>query len=180
MLFSREDIIRTQRELAQLGYFNPEAFTINPVQHPENGTVDIEYGVEEKPSDQIELSGGFGGGQIVGTVGLRFTNFSLNKFFNPSAWRPVPSGDGQSVTLRVQSSGRQFQSYSFSFTEPWLGGHKPNSLTFSVSFQKFSRPSFGDLKSNLKVISFTLGYGKRIKWPDDFFQLNQALILRYY
>jgi len=179
-LFSREDIIRTQRELAQLGYFNPEAFMINPIQHPEIGVVDIEYGVEEKPSDQIELSGGYGGGTIVGTVGLRFTNFSLRKFFDLSAWRPVPSGDGQVLSLRIQSNGKFFQAYTFSFTEPWLGGRKPNSLTFSVQYQNIAQPSFDGLAHKMGVLSFTLGFGKRLTWPDDYFQLYQAISSNFY
>ena len=179
-LFSREDIIRTQRELAQLGYFNPEAFLINPIQHPEIGVVDIEYGVEEKPSDQIELSGGYGGGTIVGTIGLRFTNFSLRKFFDLSAWRPVPSGDGQVLSLRIQSNGKFFQAYTFSFTEPWLGGRKPNSLTFSVQYQNIRQASFDGLDHKLGVMSFTLGFGKRLTWPDDYFQLYQAVSINFY
>ena len=179
-LFSREDIIRTQRELAQLGYFNPEAFMINPIQHPEIGVVDIEYGVEEKPSDQIELSGGYGGGTIVGTVGLRFTNFSLRKFFDLSAWRPVPSGDGQVLSLRIQSNGKFFQAYTFSFTEPWLGGRKPNSLTFSVQYQNIAQASFDGLDHKMGVLSFTLGFGKRLTWPDDYFQLYQAVSSNFY
>lgn len=179
-LFSREDIIRTQRELSQLGYFNPEAFVINPIQHPEVGVVDIEYGVEEKPSDQIELSGGYGGGTVVGTVGLRFTNFSLRRMFTPGAWRPVPSGDGQVLSLRIQSNGRFFQAYSFSFTEPWLGGKKPNSLTFSAQLQNINN-GFNSLgESRLSVVSLTLGLGKRLTWPDDYFQLYQALSLNFY
>ena len=179
-LFSREDIIRTQRELAQLGYFNPEAFLINPIQHPEIGVVDIEYGVEEKPSDQIELSGGYGGGSIVGTIGLRFTNFSLRKFFDPGAWRPVPSGDGQVVSLRIQTNGKFFQSYSFSFTEPWLGGKKPNSLTFSAVYQNINQGFNINGESRLGTVSLTLGYGKRLTWPDDYFQLYQAISLNFY
>jgi outer membrane protein insertion porin family len=179
-LFSREDIIRTQRELSQLGYFNPEAFGINPIQHPETGTVDIEYVVEEKPSDQIELSGGYGAGTIIGTVGLRFTNFSLRKFFDFSEWKPVPSGDGQQISLRVQSNGRFFQAYSFSFTEPWLGGRKPNSLTFGLSYQRFLQRGLNGIDGTLGVASATIGLGKRLTWPDDYFQLYQAITLQRY
>ena len=94
-LFSRTDIIRTQRELAQLNYFNPESFGVNPVQNQAEGTVDIEYTVEEKPSDQIEVSGGWGGGRVVGSLSLSFTNFSAKKMFEKGAWRPIPTGDGQ-------------------------------------------------------------------------------------
>ncbi len=183
MLFSREDIIRTQRELSQLGYFNPEAFGINPIQHPETGTVDIEYGVEEKPSDQIELSGGYGAGTIIGTVGLRFTNFSLRKFFDFSEWKPVPSGDGQQVSFRVQSNGKYFQAYSFSFTEPWLGGRKPNSLTVGFSYQRYLTPvgiNAAKGAGTLGISSVTVGLGKRLEWPDDYFQLFQAITLQEY
>ena len=179
-LFSREDIIRTQRELSQLGYFNPESFGINPIQHPETGTVDIEYVVEEKPSDQIELSGGYGAGTIIGTVGLRFTNFSLRKFFDFSEWKPVPSGDGQQVSLRIQSNGRFFQAYSFSFTEPWLGGRKANSLTFGLSYQRFLQSGLNGIDGTLGVSSATVGLGKRLTWPDDYFQLYQAITLQRY
>ena len=117
-LFSRTDIIRTQRELAQLGYFNPEAFGINPIQHPEDGTVDIEYTVEEKPSDQVELSGGWGG-TAVGSLSC-FTNFSAKRMFEKGAWIPVPTGDGQRLSIMARSNGLP-QSYNLSFTEPWLG-----------------------------------------------------------
>lgn len=179
-LFSREDIIRTQRELSQLGYFNPESFGINPIQHPETGTVDIEYTVEEKPSDQIELSGGYGNGTIIGTVGLRFTNFSIRKFFDFSEWKPVPSGDGQQVSLRVQSNGKYFQAYSFSFTEPWLGGRKPNSLTFALSYQRFLQPGLNGANGTLGITTASLGLGKRLTWPDDYFQLFQAISIQQY
>ncbi|NND93268.1 MAG: outer membrane protein assembly factor BamA, partial [Flavobacteriales bacterium] len=104
-LFSRSDIIRTQRELSQLGYFNPEGFGINPIQNPSDGTVDIEYTVEEKPSDQVELQGGWGAGRVVGTLGLSFNNFSIKNVFNGDAWRPVPKGDGQRLSLRAQTNG---------------------------------------------------------------------------
>ena len=131
-LFSRNDIIRTQRELSQLGYFNPENFGIDPVQNPEDGTVDITYTVEETANDQIELSAGWGGGFLVGTIGLKFNNFSIQNFFKKDAWNPLPSGDGQSLALRISATGVNYQNYSLSFTEPWLGGKKPTSLSFSV------------------------------------------------
>ncbi|NDF59735.1 MAG: outer membrane protein assembly factor BamA, partial [Crocinitomicaceae bacterium] len=136
-LFSRNDIIRTQRELSQLGYFNNEAFQINPLPNPQEGTVDIEYVVEEKSSDQIELSGGYGAGRIIGTLGLTFNNFSLQNMFNKGAWEPLPSGDGQKLSLRAQTNGTFYQSYSFSFTEPWLGGKKPNSLSTWLTHSQF-------------------------------------------
>lgn len=177
-LFNRTEIIRTQRELSQLGYFNPEAFDVQPMPNPEDGTVDLEYVVEEKPSDQIELSGGWGAGRVVGTLGVSFTNFSLKNFFNKSAWRPVPSGDGQRLSIRAQSNGLFFQSYSLSFTEPWLGGKKPNALSFSVSHSVQSNGQrkkidgeINPFRQSLHITGITLGLGKRLRWPDDYFQL---------
>ena len=177
-LFNRTDIIRTQRELSQLNYFNPEAFGINPIQHPEDGTVDIEYQVEEKPSDQIELSGGWGGGRIVGSLGLSFTNFSAKNIFKKGAWRPIPTGDGQRLSIRAQSNGLYFQSYNLSFTEPWLGGKKPNSLSVSVwkSVQSNGQPKYingelNELRNSLEVLGAARtndesgGDGRRL-WVD--------------
>lgn len=181
-LFNRTDIIRTQRELSQLNYFNPEAFGINPIQHPEDGTVDIEYQVEEKPSDQIELSGGWGGGRIVGSLGLSFTNFSAKNIFKKGAWRPIPTGDGQRLSIRAQSNGLYFQSYNLSFTEPWLGGKKPNSLSVSVwkSVQSNGQPKYingelNELRNSLEVIGAQIGLGQRWKKPDDWFQMRASL-----
>ncbi|MFM7178219.1 MAG: outer membrane protein assembly factor, partial [Bacteroidota bacterium] len=129
--FSRSDVMRTTRELSQLGYFDPEQLGVVPTPNPQDGTVDIEYKVAERSNDQVELSGGWGAGQVVGSLGLVLNNFSARKMFDPKAWSPVPGGDGQRVSVRAQSNGRFFQSYNLSFTEPWLGGKKPNSLTVS-------------------------------------------------
>ncbi len=182
-LFSRTDIIRTQRELARLNYFNPEAFQVNPKNNNEAGTVDIEYVVEEKPSDQIELSGGWGFGRIIGTLGLQFTNFSLRNFFKKDAWRPIPSGDGQQLSIRAQSNGIFFQSYNLSFTEPWLGGKKPNSLTFGLfhSVQTNGQPKKteeGDpnpLRQSLFISGASVGFGQRWQRPDDWFLMYASL-----
>ena len=181
-LFSRTDIIRTQRELSQLNYFNPEAFGINPIQHPEDGTVDIEYQVEEKPSDQIELSGGWGGGRVVGSLGLSFTNFSAKNMFKRDAWRPIPTGDGQRLSIRAQSNGLYFQSYNMSFTESWLGGKKPNSLSVAVwkSIQSNGQPKqidgeINELRNSLEVIGAQVGLGQRWKKPDDWFLMRASL-----
>ena len=186
-LFSRTDIIRTQRELSQLGYFNPEAFGVNPIQHPEDGTVDIEYTVEEKPSDQIELSGGWGGGRVVGTLGVSFTNFASSKMFKKGTWRPIPTGDGQRLSLRAQSNGLFFQSYNFSFTEPWLGGKKPNSLSFSVwrSIQSNGQPrqidgEINEARTSLQITGAQLGLGQRWKKPDDWFVFRAALSYQHF
>jgi outer membrane protein insertion porin family len=135
-LFSKENIIRSVRELSQMGHFNPETIKPDVVPHPEDGTVDINYELEERANDQIELSGGWGAGMFVGTVGLKFSNFSVRNITNKKAWKPLPTGDGQSLSLRAQTNGTYYQSYSFSFTEPWLGGKKPNSFTFSVYYSK--------------------------------------------
>lgn len=183
-LFSRSDIIRTQRELAQLGYFDPEQFEINPVQNDREGTVDLEYGVVEKPSDQIELSGGWGAGRIVGTLGVSFTNFSMRNILNFKKWRPLPTGDGQRLSVRVQSNGIFFQAYNASFTEPWLGGKKPTSLTVSVSHSvQTNGVSKRDETRNRQALLITggsVGIGKRLPWPDDYFQLFQQLSYQYY
>lgn len=174
--FSRNDIIRTQRELNNLGYFNPETMGVNPIPNPSDGTVDIEYTVEEKPSDQIELSGGWGGGRVVGTLGLVFNNFALGKLFK-GPWNPLPSGDGQRLSIRAQSNGLWYQSLNFSFTEPWLGGKKPNSLTVSAYHSVLSNgvSKKDDGREDLKVSGAALGLGRRNKWPDDFFQTYMEL-----
>ncbi len=178
-LFSRSDIIRTQRELMQLGYFNPETMSVNPIPNQENGTVDIEYVLEEKPSDQIELSGGWGGGRVVGSLGVSFNNFSTRNFFKKGAWRPLPAGDGQRLSLRAQSTGLGFQAYSMSFTEPWLGGRKPNSLSISLTHTNLNNTS-GDFTQSFKSYGMSLGLGRRLKFPDDFFTLYNEASYQYY
>lgn len=188
-LFNRNDIIRTQRELAQLGYFNEQAFQINPIPNPQDGTVDIEYVVEEKSSDQIELSGGYGGagvngqsGRIIGTLGLTFNNFSTKNFFKKGSWSPLPGGDGQRVSLRIQTNGKFYRGYNFSFTEPWLGGKKPNSLTFGASWTLLGNgyaPTSDDFKG-LRLGGFNLGLGRRKKFPDDWFQAYYELSYQQY
>ena len=125
--FSRSDVIRTQREIANLGYFNQEKINPNIVPNQEDGTVDINWGLEEKSSDQLELSAGWGGGiGLTGTLGVSFNNFSIKNIFKKTAWDPLPTGDGQKLSIRVQSNGQAFRSYNFSFTEPWLGGKRRN------------------------------------------------------
>src|SRR5258706_11264287 len=181
-LFNRSDIIRTQRELSQLGYFNPEKLAVNPKPNPADGTVDIEYVVEEKPSDQVELSGGYGASQLVGTLGLSFTNFSLRNFFKKGAWTPLPSGDGQRLSLRAQTNGKYYQSYNMSFTEPWLGGKKPNSLSTSVfhSIQSNGRSTEDPLRQSITITGGSVGLGKRLKWPDDYFTIYVEGSYQYY
>jgi outer membrane protein insertion porin family len=181
-LFSRAEIIRTQRELAQLGYFDQEKLGVNPIPNPADGTVDIEYSVEERPADQLELSGGYGGNQLVGTLGLSFNNFSAKNFFKADAWRPLPSGDGQKLSLRAQTNGKYYQSYNASFTEPWLGGKKPNSfsVTFFHSIQKSGNLETASTTQQIKISGVSLGLGKRLKKPDDYFSIYHEVSFQYY
>jgi outer membrane protein insertion porin family len=183
--FSRSDIIRTQRELSQLGYFNQEKIGINPVPNQEDGTVDINYALEEKSSDQLELSAGWGGNiGLTGTLGVTFNNFSIKNIFSKESWDPLPSGGGQKLSLRFQSNGRFFRSLNFSFTEPWLGGKKRNSFTVSIFNTRFSNaynPYTGMFDRNYADSSFlnttggSISLGKQLKWPDDFFNLVYTL-----
>lgn len=181
-LFRRSDIIRTNRELSQLGYFDPEKIAVNPVPNPQDGTVDIEYRVEEKPSDQLQLSGGWGAGRLIGNLGLAFNNFSARKFFKKGAWQPLPSGDGQRLSINASSTGRAFQSYNLSFTEPWLGGRRPNSLTITGFHSVFGNGAAktDPNRSATKTTGLVIGYGRRLRWPDDFFSLTHSLNYSYY
>jgi len=181
-LFSRSDIIRTIRELGTLRYFNPETITPDVIPDPVSGTVDIVYSVEETSADQIELSGGWGYGRIIGTLGVSFNNFSLRNFFNKDAWHPVPSGDGQKLSLRVQSYGRGYISYSVAFTEPWLGGKKPNAFSVSYYYSLYNNglSRKNPLYSSFKINGLSFGLGKRLTWPDDFFTLFQGINFQRY
>lgn len=176
-LFRRSDIQRSMRDLSQLGYFDPEKLDVKPVPNPETGTVDIEYSVTERSTSQLELQGGWGGGTLVGTLGLNFNNFSARNIFNAKAWKPLPTGDGQTISLRAQTNGSFFQSYSLSFTEPWLGGKKPNSLTVSLyhNIQTLAPPPGSTSRQRLDITGVTVGLGRRLKWPDDYFTLYQAI-----
>ncbi|MBS1623904.1 MAG: outer membrane protein assembly factor [Bacteroidetes bacterium] len=183
--FSRSDLIRSQREIINLGYFDPQQLDVVPIPNAENGTVDIEYRVTEKPSDQLELSAGYGGSNygLTGTLGVTFTNFSLRNIINKKSWNPLPSGDGQRLSVRVQSGGKMSQFYTLSFTEPWLGGKKPNSLTFA-----FNRTNIYSYDNGLTYASTghyfstggTVSWATRLKKPDDFFTFEAALTYQYY
>ncbi|HEY5369674.1 MAG TPA: POTRA domain-containing protein [Hanamia sp.] len=188
--FSRELIIRTQRELSGLGYFDPEKISPGIVPNQGDGTVDITWNLEEKSSDQLELSAGFGGGiGLTGTLGVTFNNFSIYNIFNKKAWDPLPVGDGQRLSLRAQGNGKQFRSYNVSFTEPWLGGKKRNPFTVSYYNTKYANAynpltgrydkSYAD-SSYIKTVGFSLSLGKQLKWPDDYFTLvYQVNFLQY-
>ena len=180
--FSRSDIIRSQRQIIALGYFNPENIGIQTPVDQTNGTVDIIYEVEERPSDQLELSagwGGFGKSKIIGTLGVTFNNFSLRNIFNRDAWSPLPQGDGQRFSVRAQTNGDYFQSYNFSFTEPWLGGKRPNSFTVGGVLTKFNQVGFAVPTPKLAIGRAFVGLGSRLKWPDDNFVSNTTLSLEY-
>jgi outer membrane protein insertion porin family len=151
-----------------LGYFNPENMDIQTPVNAQNGTVDIDYTLEERPSDQLELSAGYGGFQgLVGTLGVTFNNFSLRNIKDRSTWNPLPQGDGQRLSIRAQSNSNIFQSYNFSFTEPWLGGKKPNSLTVGAVYSNFDYSNFGQGRFTISNVS--LGLGTQLKRPDDYF-----------
>lgn len=186
--FSRSDLIRSQREILNLGYFNQENLQVIPIPDPAKGTVDIKYIVEEKPSDQLQVQGGWGGrvrdtqgnvigGGFVGTVQLGFNNFSTKKFFKKGAWRPIPAGDGQKLNLAVQMNGVGWQNYSISFLEPWLGGKKPNSLgvRFYYTINQNPRTDF-----RMGTFGTSIDFGTRLKWPDDFFRSYSSLNYKYY
>lgn len=177
--FSKEQLIRTVREIGQLGNFDESKTVPTPKPNPADGTVDIEYTVEEKPSDQIELSGGFGGGRVIGTLGLTFNNFSLRNIFNGSAYRPLPKGDGQKLSLRGQTNGSYYQSYSFSFSEPWLGGKKPVSFGLSAftSSQKYRNMT---QTQSIRMNGATVSLGRRLNWPDNYFQLSHSINAQQY
>ena len=176
-LFSRSAIIRSIREIGQLGFFDQNV-SPDVVPDYQNKTADIDFTVVEKGGSQIELQGGYGGGSFIGTLGLSFNNFSIRNILNKDAYKPLPMGDGQNLALRLQSS-RTFSTYSFSFTEPWLGGRKPQSLSFSVyssnQYQFNFQTGDVDRSQSLGIVGASLGLGKRLKWPDDFFQLSQSI-----
>jgi outer membrane protein insertion porin family len=183
--FSRTDVIRSQRQIANLGFFDQEKINPNIVPNPDDGTVDITWEVVEKSSDQLELSAGFGGGiGLTGTLGVTFNNFSVKNIFHKEAWDPLPVGDGQKLSIRFQSNGRAYRSYNISFTEPWLGGKKQNALSLSVFDTKFANaydPYTGTYvktaadTSYFKTTGFSVGLQKQLKWPDDYFSLGLSL-----
>lgn len=182
--YSKEDLVRTIREIGQLGFFDPEA--IDPKfknVDPAAGTVDIEYNVVEKGSSQIELQGGYGGGGFIGTLGLSFNNFSARNMFKKEAYKPLPMGDGQKVALRLQASSF-FQTYSLSFSEPWLGGKKPiqfsTSLSHSKQFLYSGRSTNVDRTKSFNITSLSVGYAKRLTVPDDFFVFSNSVSFQYY
>lgn len=196
-LFSREDIMRSVRELANLGHFDPEQIRPDIHPNPETGTVDVDFSLAEKANDRIELSGGWGAGMIIGSVGLTFNNFSIRNIFNWETYRPLPQGDGQTFSLKAQTNGKYYSSFSVSFREPWLGGKKPHSLSVSAYYSRqtgYSNSYYNnayyvgsqrpkdqyDTDQLMSTFGVSVGLGRRIKWPDDFFTMyNEVSYQRY-
>ena len=182
--YSKDQLVRTIREIGQLGFFDPEA--IDPkFKNVDSGagTVDIEYNLVEKGSSQIELQGGYGGGGFIGTLGLSFNNFSARNLLNKDAYKPLPMGDGQKVSLRLQAS-TFFQTYSVSFSEPWFGGKKPVSFSTSLSYSKQYLNNYitqkADKSKSFDILTLSVGIAKRLTVPDDFFVLSQAVSYQHY
>ncbi len=182
--YSKRNVVRTIRELGQLGFFDPEQLTPNFKNvDPNNGTLDMEYEVVEKGASQIELQGGYGGGGFVGTLGLSFNNFSLRNIFNTDAYKPLPMGDGQKLAIRAQASS-YYQTYSLSLTEPWLGGKKPiqlsTSFSHTIQYQYDFNAREADKDQRFLITGGSIGLAKRLKWPDDYFTLSQAISFQHY
>ncbi len=185
--YNKSDIIRTIRELGQLGYFDAEQVKpdiINP--DPNAGTVDIAYSLVESGSSQIELQGGYGGGGFIGTLGLSFSNFSIKNLFKGEEYKPVPMGDGQTFALRLQAS-QTYRVYSLNFAEPWLGGKKPVRFNFSVSRTQQFAASYDtsgnidvDKDQQFSITGVSAGLAKRVQWPDDFFTISHSLSYQLY
>lgn len=213
MLFSRDDLVRSIRELAQMGHFDPENMNPRPIPDPENGTVDIEYNLVSKANDQIEFSAGWGQTGVIGKLSLKFTNFSVKNFFNPKTYKGIiPQGEGQTLTLSGQTNGRYYQAYSISFLDPWFGGKRPNTFSVSAYFSKQTDVStnylsnygyypyyYSSYYSNyyssyydsyyqyaldpdkyIIMFGISAGYGKRLEWPDDYFQFMATLNYQVY
>ena len=177
-LFSKSDIKRTYFKLGSLGFFDPQQISQDIQPNVENNTVDIDWKLAPKSSSQIELQGGYGGGRFIGTLGLTFQNFSIGNLFKGEAWRPVPLGDGQSLSIRAQA-GSYFSNYSISFTEPWIGGSRPTALSLSLYNSNF-RNLYSSEESKLRILGASVGLNKLLTWPDDYFRLNQGISYQNY
>lgn len=220
MLFSRDDLMRSTREIAQMGHFDPENLVPQPIPDAENGTVDIQYNLVSKANDQVEFSAGWGQTGVIGKLSLKFTNFSMKNLFNPNTYKGIiPQGEGQTLTLSGQTNGRYYQAYSISFMDPWFGGKRPNTLSVSAYFSKQTDVSSNYLSNNsyygggypyygtgypyygngyydygygnnyeyaydpdksIKMFGLSAGYGKRLNWPDDYFQFMATLNYQMY
>jgi outer membrane protein insertion porin family len=205
-LYNKDLIIRSAREIAQSGHFDPENMDINPLPNPEAGTVDIQYGLTPKANDQVEFSAGWGPTGVIGRMSLKFSNFSLKNLIHPNAYKGIiPQGEGQSLTLSGQTNGRYYQSYSISFLDPWFGNKRPNSFSLNAYYmvttgvesryyeQLASNPyysSYGnysdysgvayDENQSMKIFGLSAGYGKRLSWPDYLFNFTADLSYQRY
>lgn len=181
-LFNRADIIRSQQVLMSMGYFNQEKMDVQPHPNEADGTVDITYVVEETSSDQLSLSAGYGASGFMLTAGIAFNNFSTKKLFKKEAWNPIPGGDGQRIALNASVSTKYYQYYSFSFTEPWLGGKKPNALTIGVYYQRqnntYARKD--SLYAFTSIAGASVSLANKLKWPDDYFRMSHTLSYEFY
>lgn len=179
--FSRSDVIRSQRQLLQLGYFNQEKMNVIPKANEADGTVDLEYVVEETSSDQLELSVGWGSNQFIASIGVSFNNFSFRKILKKEAWAPIPSGDGQKLSFKVYAN-TYYRQYGFAFTEPWLGGKKPNALTVSFSHTNYSNglSETSEDYQRIRITNATVGLSNRLKLPDDYFTMSNFVTYQYY
>jgi outer membrane protein insertion porin family len=181
-LFSKTNITRSIREMANMGHFDPEKLDVKPLPNPSDGTVDLKFIVEEKANDQLEISGGWGGNMFVGTLGVRFSNFAIGRVFQRKAWRPVPTGDSQTLSLRAQTNGQQYKAFSVTFVEPWLGGKKPTNFSVSLyhTVQDRSKWIYQSSEQYMKVSGGGVGLGTRLKWPDDYFTINSEVAIQNY
>lgn len=183
-LFSRDAVLRSRRELVTLGYFKEESLIPEPRPNREDGTVDIIYKVEENQTSKLQLQGGYGGGMVIGQVGIELSNFSARNIFNKEAWSPLPAGDGQKLFLNAVSNGSYYYAVSAGFTEPWLGGHRPQSLNVSASHNLISNGFWQSKESSsyysLTISGASVSLTRRLKWPDDYFIMSNALSYKHY
>ena len=183
-LFSRDAVIRSQRELVTLGYFKQESIQPVPQPHEEDGTVDIVYKVEEGSTSQLNLQGGYGSGMIIGQIGIQLNNFSARNIFNKDAWAPLPAGDGQKLGFNAVTNGTYYYALSASFTEPWLGGHRAQSLTGTVYHNLYSNGFYTEKDSekyySLQITGAGVSFSKRLKWPDDYFIVSHGISYKHY
>ena len=183
-LFSRDALIRSQRELVTLGYFKQESLRPEPRPDEHNGTVDIVYHVEEGSTSQLNLQGGYGSGMFIGQVGISLNNFSVRNIFNRDAWAPLPAGDGQKLSFNAVTNGKAYYAISASFTEPWLGGHRAQSLTGTVYHNLYSNGLWYNKDSekyySLQITGAGISFSKRLKWPDDYFIMSHGISYKHY
>jgi len=208
-LFSKEALERSYREIASMGFFDPESIDPKVEPNMENGTVDVAWGLTPKSNDQIEFSLGYGQTGVIGKIGLRFSNFCMANLFNRKSLRRgvLPQGNGESFSISGQTNGRYYQAYSVSYMNPWFGGKRPSSFSINAFFSKQTDVSdnyynsayyrnymgsylygagnngyynnyyenFYDPDKYIKVVGASIGWGKRLSWPDDFFQFSADL-----